>query len=101
QRRDAFSASRLADDAERRAAVDAEVERVHGMGLAAAVAMKGDREAGYVEQRRLAHERDCADGCASALVMPASITPRSVCPTRSRRLGRNFTKCTNRSRLTA
>ena len=97
ERRDALAAAGFADQAERRASGDAEIDAVDRMRGAAVIAVKGDAQIPDLDQRR----RRSLPAFAMRAAMPASITARSVIPAGFFRLGRYFRKCTQRSRLTA
>src|SRR5579864_1067007 len=96
ERRDALAASGFADKSQRGALGNREIDGVDRMGGTAIVAMKGDAKIADIDQRRVGH-----DSFAVAAAMSASIAARSVIPAGFFRLGRNWRKCTQRSRLTA
>src|SRR5204862_5030059 len=91
----ALAAAGLADEAERAAARDREIDAIDRDGTPPAVAVRHHPQVLDGEQRHY------FASAASAAAMPASSSARSITPTGLRLLGRNFAKCTQRSRLTA
>ena len=96
ERRHALAAARFADQPERRAARDARGRRRRPHAWCGRRRRGKHAQALDLEQR--AAVIDFAPRVAAA--MPASISARSVMPAGFCRVGRNFRKCTQRSRLT-
>src|SRR4051812_7422513 len=95
QRRHALAAAGFADEAERRAIGDAEIDAVDRVGDAAVVAVKTNTQIADLDEGARVHER-----FARAAAMLASMTLRSVLPAGFCRVGMEARKWTQSSWLT-